>query len=279
MTKLMNDVYEELIGRGYAVEAVECVKLNQKLNGLVIKQLDDMIAPVVYDGLLESLEKRNTSVSGIVDDLLDQLKETDMSEVDPRRFLDADFILEHAQVRLCRGDWNQEYLERTVFEPVEETDLCIYPAAFDDNYSVVITKQLIEELDISADSLMERAKQNTRENSEVVPMSTIMKEFFGEDVEEPGEATMVLISNHERHYGAASLIDRDTLENARTLLGAEEICLIPSSIHELLAIKAVEDTSFIKQMICDVNTDVVEQKEVLSDHAYLYDGESIISLA
>ena len=278
MTTLMNDVYEELLNRGYVVDMVECVKLNEKLKGLVIKQQDDMIAPIVYDSMLEQLERQNTGISGIVDALLEHLKDMDLSEVDPKRFLDAAFILEHAQVRLCRGDWNKEYLEQTVSEQVEGTDLYIYPAACDESYSVMITKQILKDLDLSAELVMEKAKQNTRENSEVLPMSAVLSEFFGDMEEVPDEATMVLLSNRARHYGAGSLIDRDALEKARTLLHAEEIFLIPSSVHELLAIKAVEDTAFIKQMICDVNADVVEQRDILSDHAYLYDGTGIVSV-
>ena len=54
-----------------------------------------------------------------------------------------------------------------------------------------------------------------------------------------------------------------------------EIIILPSSIHELLAIPSnVADSDYINQMIASVNADVVSENERLADHYYIYHADS-----
>ena len=55
----------------------------------------------------------------------------------------------------------------------------------------------------------------------------------------------------------------------------DTVVIIPSSIHELIAIKAdTADAEFLNQMIRDVNEGMVSEKEQLSDHHYIYHADT-----
>ena len=51
--------------------------------------------------------------------------------------------------------------------------------------------------------------------------------------------------------------------------------VIPSSIHEVLLLKATkdEDTAYLNRMVRAVNEQRVAPEEVLADHVYFYDAE------
>ena len=57
-------------------------------------------------------------------------------------------------------------------------------------------------------------------------------------------------------------------------IGTERLCIIPSSVHEVLLMpeeiaRCRED---IDEMVREVNSTTVSPDEVLSDHAYYYDA-------
>ena len=80
------------------------------------------------------------------------------------------------------------------------------------------------------------------------------------------------------HVPRRRILSREALEQAATLLGTDSIYLIPSSIHECIAVPmGASEESILTDMICDVNGNIVNQDEWLSDHPYIWDGKRLRS--
>ncbi|MBR1741565.1 MAG: hypothetical protein IJ733_06775 [Lachnospiraceae bacterium] len=76
--------------------------------------------------------------------------------------------------------------------------------------------------------------------------------------------------------GAAVLLYPGFLKSIAKKIGAKELNIIPSSIHELLLLPMDEKTkrNYILDMIAEVNREEVQPEEKLSDSLYIYDLET-----
>ena len=81
---------------------------------------------------------------------------------------------------------------------------------------------------------------------------------------------LYLICNSIRLFGASTILIEEKLYELAEELGSD-LYLIPSSIHEMLAISS-EETSpdFLASMIMMTNTTQVEPEERLSNSVYQY---------
>ena len=86
------------------------------------------------------------------------------------------------------------------------------------------------------------------------------------------DPSMYVLTNENKVYGAAMILNNELLSNIRDVLNRDFI-IIPSSIHEVIIVPISDDIMDINEyskMIQEVNTSEVDSKEVLSDHPYLY---------
>ena len=92
---------------------------------------------------------------------------------------------------------------------------------------------------------------------------------FGELVE---HFHMYVLSNKSRSYGAACIAYPHILEMIGGILRTDYYVL-PSSVHEVVIVPCCENISAaeLDEMIREINITQVDDEEVLSDHAYLYE--------
>lgn len=96
-------------------------------------------------------------------------------------------------------------------------------------------------------------------------------EAWAEDSYEVSEMIpqMLILSNETKFNGAAAITNKAVLDRACDRLGAETIYILPSSIHECLAI-AMGDPDELRNMVCEVNDTQVVPQERLSYNVYRY---------
>lgn len=125
--------------------------------------------------------------------------------------------------------------------------------------SRVITYADLEMMKMSIEELNELAKANSRR---LLPPE--LKDFFG----------MSVLTNENMLMGASAILYSDLLEQVAELFG-DDVYLIPSSIHEFIAVPATGlEADALVEMIQTANGSVVRANEVLSDHPYLYKRQS-----
>jgi len=92
-------------------------------------------------------------------------------------------------------------------------------------------------------------------------------------VDEAEETKMYVLTNSLRMFGAAGILDREFLKDK---LGEKNYYMLPSSVHEMIFVPAVEgaDWKALNCMVREVNASEVLEEERLSDHCYFYEGKT-----
>ena len=74
--------------------------------------------------------------------------------------------------------------------------------------------------------------------------------------------------------GACAILSTKALRIAQDLLQCENITLLPSSIHEIIAINddGIMKISELRSMVREINSTVLSPQEFLSDNIMRYDG-------
>jgi hypothetical protein len=81
---------------------------------------------------------------------------------------------------------------------------------------------------------------------------------------------MYVITTRNGINGSALLLYNDIFEILATKLDSD-IYILPSSVHELLAVKAnMKSLAELKEMVLSVNETVVSNEDFLSNNVYLY---------
>lgn len=91
-------------------------------------------------------------------------------------------------------------------------------------------------------------------------------------IKEGPEKEIIVLSNREKDYGAAMLLNIPELKKLADRFNSD-LYLLPSSVHEILAIRSDQNTdiSNLMDIVQDVNRSVVEPEDYLSDHVYYFD--------
>lgn len=159
--------------------------------------------------------------------------------------------------------------------------------------SVAISNEMMDRYGISVEELHDQACENmenltpTQVKSMRDTLLEIMVPGYADmSEEERNEAAyqmgfddmpqdaMYVISNTEKSFGAAALLDSDSLDQIEEKIG--KFYILPSSVHECILVpKTAEmDLSALESMVQEVNSTQVAPSEVLSDHVFAYDSET-----
>lgn len=86
---------------------------------------------------------------------------------------------------------------------------------------------------------------------------------------------MYVLSNPIRSLGAACIAYPEVLDMAGKILN-DDYYVLPSSIHEVVLVpesKGMEPDE-MDAMVMDINETQVEEEEILSNHAYIYERKA-----
>lgn len=141
-----------------------------------------------------------------------------------------------------------------------------------------VSNTFIESKELTAEKLLNFALNNPAYKSKIT--ITPMGEAIEGLVEELGieidrstvDVPMFVLANESNFYGAAAILDVETMQKVTQLCG-EEVYILPSSLHECLAIgKSNIEIEELREMVRGTNRWVLEPEEWLSDDVYQYDS-------
>lgn len=148
-------------------------------------------------------------------------------------------------------------------------------------HSAKITNELAKMIGMNESQLYQSAFNNTkrlfpsfiRNLSDVVKQSLIedevpdevIDELIGDNVPIP----MFVITNIKNINGAAAILYDDVLHELANNLESD-LYLLPSSIHEIIAIPAEGNPDELSDMVSDINRTQIHMQDRLSDRVYFY---------
>lgn len=286
------------------IEFKEVLKNNDTaLTGLLIKEEDNLIVPTIY---LESFKERldnGESIDSVMDSIayiyLDAINQTPVFG-NAKEFIDSISNFDETKgkiiARIINRESNEESLKNIPHTDIGDDLAVTYHISLSSSEngsaSIPITNSLAKQYGVDEGKLFEIANKNRGEINPTTfkSMNDVMKDIMmpkmleecGDideaqdilDVMLPENPGMYVLSNEEKSFGAASLLDVETLDKVEKELG--DFYILPSSVHEVLIIPKSTDMPLesLESMVQEVNRTQVAPSEVLSDHVYEYDKTS-----
>ena len=189
------------------------------------------------------------------------------------------------RIKLVNTKKNEEMLKGVPHKEILDLSAVYQIAVFVDDDStgtITIHNALFKEYGVTVDELHEAALENmkTMDPVNISGMSDVLTELIGNpelegmmpDIDEVDMGMeMLVITNESRINGASTIVHKDTLQRLADIF-KHDYLILPSSIHECLAIKAMEDADMegLRAMVTDINANQVASDEVLSDNVYRY---------
>lgn len=280
----VREAVEREIGKTVRVQKVN------KNNGLVLDGLTILaegvnVSPTIYlNGFFEEyLSDGAVAVAKRIIAIYEANKPKE--SVDISFFMDIEKVRPKIKMKLINYEKNEELLEQVphirfldlaiVFMVVLESDC-------DNGFaSILIHNHHLNFWNIGAKDLYNIAMENTANDFEVIPMSSIINAIMDEElagvIMDNAEIEISILTNHSRLQGAVGIIHKEILNQYMKETRADKVWIIPSSIHETLLIPCdlMPDMEYVKGMVKEVNATQVQPEEILSDNVYVYDGNEI----
>ena len=148
--------------------------------------------------------------------------------------------------------------------------------------SVAVNDRIMEDWGVTEDQLWDTAFANTQKifPADVGRIHDVMAELAGAAMETPDEESgMVIVTNGKKWYGAGAVFYDTVLTHLTDILG-EKIFLLPSSVHEFIALTddGKTDPAILAEMVRNINREMVSEKEYLSDSVYHYEKDGEIKI-
>lgn len=184
---------------------------------------------------------------------------------------------ETAKELLCVTLVNRELNKDAEYLKKEFLDLYIVPELVVDDFvsgfgTVKIRKSWLDAWGVTEDQLYADAIKNSEKllPATVKSMKELFAERFSIEADTIPDNGMFIITNSKMLNGASAVLYDGVLEELSARMDSD-LVIIPSSIHECLAVSADEFSPLcVTEMVKEVNESAVDDQEILSDHAYLY---------
>ena len=269
----------------YSISFDSFLKNNgQKLDGVIIKQQDDSIAPVIYLDHLYNEFLKGRSVPDIARDvflLAGKGLEKIAKEQVPQ--MNWDSIKDRLYVTVINAEANEKLLADTPHRRLE--DLAIIPKIrvtedVHGNSSIRVTNQLLGMIEKTKDELLKQAIANTNE----LPFTCrsifdVIKGNLGDELEmldelfcDGNEPPLYVATLPNGLDGASILACRNALDRLTEGFG-DEVYVLPSSTDEVLFVPKNPGINLdeLKTMVFEVNRTEVPPAKILSDNVYQFE--------
>lgn len=287
---LIETAIQEKIGDEAEVKVSEVLKPNgTMLAGLQVRYNEQRVAPVVYlNEIYKEYEAGKSDFETLIDELLRFITENKCVSDAMIAFVDQvsvwDNIKDRVYPMLLSTELNEELVEDYPSKDYLDLSIVYYirgECTDDCNSTIRISNDLFNSYNIGIEELHNQALSNMKKDGYTIrSMAEVLRELLSVDEEEiladlleADQKTMMVMSNENKNYGAAGILNSELMEEK---LGGQSAYLIPSSIHEWIIITDdgnVKSTD-LDEMVTEVNATQVKPEEVLSTHSYYYDGET-----
>ena len=278
-TAFMREKVQLVLGTDVIVVSKSVLKNNgTRLQGLEFFKETVRISPVIYlDGIYKEYE-RGRSMADCVREVCSLYTVNQWEKKKTEKIFHMICSWEESRTKiypiLLPYEKNRELLKNVIHKKYLDLALCSCLTLEDEernNMSVRVTKGILQQWEISEEDLFRQAYENMQTAGyHIINMMQIIKEC-GFEGEMPA-TNMFVLTNRKQLYGAAGILETDLLKGFSDRIG-KNLFILPSSIHEVILIpdEGRFGESLLKEMIMDVNENVLQEEDFLADHAYYFD--------
>ena len=292
--ELVNDKFMDYMPdymKNGELKIMQVNKTNGTKDGLNVYQPDSNVAPTLYvDDLYEQF-KETEDFEGVLKSAAEKYVNAMENVPQMPKDILTDSSKDKIYMTLINTEANRQMLEKVPHREVNDTSVIYRLMISSDERgigSTVITDDLAKNLELSEEELFKIAAENTPKMFPPVvkPMSQVIFGILTEDGGMPkdvaeqvvdgmkGENEMMwIITNNKGVSGAVNMIfEKNLFELSKGL--NDDLYILPSSIHEVIAVpSSLGDPVELAEMVQQVNMDVVDVSERLSNQVYHYDRD------
>ena len=256
--------------------------------GLVIYDPLNNIHPTIFLDPYYDKYRNGVSMEDTVKGILDTYyKNRPAKEFDISAFRDFEKVKDRIVMKLVNTELNKELLEDVPHKQMGDFSIIynVIVQNFVEGYATILVYDAHLDLwGITQEELHEIAMENT---PKLLPYRFECLEYTFEEIFQrlglgETEIKMHLLSNRQKINGAVAMFYPNILKKIYDFL-EDNLVIIPSSIHEVFIIpeqvfrneSSVEELNDTIEMVNETNLD---DEEILSNHAYLFDGTELAVL-
>ena len=274
----------------FSASPVNCNKNNDTImHGICIRETEDtVITPNIYlDGYYEENIYPDDCASKVMQIYNDN--KVDNDHFDIAMFDTFDSCKSYIVAKVINKSRNKKIMQDAPYAEFGDLIIVFYAILESGDAgqaSCLIRNCFVERWNITLSDLIKVAYENQekfyRFEIDDINMTLLNmikeRDVHNEELEEelinmPG-GVMYVCSSHNRLNGAFYITSRDKLNYIADTINSTSFYIIPSSIHEFIALPNLNDDmdeDYLLAMIKDVNTTQLASSEVLSDNFYYYD--------
>ena len=251
-------------------------KINFQEEALLVRYKDEPIAPVVYMSERYGNYLSGREMDGIVRNIARDVQEARKHQPDMLD-LTAEMAKEKVYLSVVNAEKNEDLLNSVPYRKIEDL-ACIAKFRLDAEASVVVNETLCRQFRLTAEEVLAIGERNMVKNGyQCEPLDLEIKRILKEQgvsdrkIEEgmmKTQSSMMYVASTANHMEGAAVIYEKI---------GEPFYILPSSRHEVILLpdRCGLETADLAEMVKDVNRQVVDEKDVLSDHVYHFDGRQI----
>lgn len=279
-TEMMDKVQAELSDKVRI--SLEQIPKNNGIvqEGLVFTKEGAYASPIIYIEDYYRLWKKGIPMEQLAEKIVWSYAHCcipDMVKTDFFRNYEA--IKSHIYFKLVNYERNKSLLYQIPHRRILDLAVVYYYQM--DHATILVRNSHLEMWNISEELLEKNAGIYTVKNlpAEILTMSELaaLDEEGEEWAEENGlenisaSTPMYVLTNMERCQGAAVILYPGVLQNMEHILG-DRFYILPSSIHECILMPQSDryTQDELSEIVAEINEKHLEQKDILSDHAYFY---------
>ena len=286
---------EEKAGGTLKVRIVPGKKNNGvTLTGIITSKQDGKGGACIYlENYYEDYCDNRITLDEVTEDVYDKLMEhrNDLDGVDMKALWDWEAAKTRIRAKLVNREMNCGFLKKVPHRDFLDLAV-IYYVTLDGlsesgTAAFTVSDGNMEIWKKEEDDLYQMAVSNMRLDGK--PVFEDMEEILRSMIPVGGcpftskalKVRMYVLTNPQKIFGAAELLDENTLRGIGDKLGSD-FAVLPSSVHESIIIPADVSAAYqeLAEMVTDINRNVVSVEERLSDHVYLYGRkEGILRIA
>lgn len=252
--------------------------------GIIIRIDGELATPTLkLDQYYDEYKKGNMELSEVMKSIADdRARFAAGEEVAADKLTELDNVRDKIIPKLVNLETSKGYLMDKPYTKLNDMAVMYIAELGDDGkhgkMSMPINDSLLQSYGITKEELHDIAVKNINEQEPSVRgLYDVIAEMTGQEMAElPPEMRMYVVTTQSNMFGAAMLLNDSAIADISEKIGGNgDFVIIPSSIHEILALPAEGiEKAALDAMVLDVNRSVVDPMEQLSDHIYIYNAEA-----
>ena len=258
------------------------------LDGLILADKESNISPTVYVNDFYDCFLGGMELKEIADEIENVYNRKNLDgNFETSFFMDLESVKSKIAFKIINAGLNNKLLETVPHRNYLDLAICYYVVVDEkmiSNGTILITNEHMKMWKLQEEDLYEFAMTNSPRirEAQIMDIKDMLHELIIENNREEDidfldgnmDGCMYVLSNKDKIFGAAAILYDDLIKNFSRKVNAN-LYILPSSIHEVIIVpeNCVDDSDYLNDMVCEVNATQVPKSEILSDHAYFYDGE------